>query len=131
MLPMQLLTTEGQLGASYVNNQSQHVVHNDSNISVCSSDSEAQENLKSLFNERPNNKFYTTFNELFFNANTDSVCEILPIVSIYNNQIARFVEDINVKYRISLNYTQLEVSEIHDWAETFQASAISSSQPGP
>ena len=31
---------------------------------------------------------------------------------MYSNEIARFVEDINVNYGISLNYSQIEVSEI-------------------
>ena len=74
VLPMHSPTTESQLGASYINNQSQQVAHDNTNISVCSSDSDAQENLKSLFNERLNDKIYTTFKELFSNTNIDSIC---------------------------------------------------------
>ena len=48
---------------------------------------------------------------------------------MYSNEIARFIEDINVKYGISLNYTHLEVSEIHHWAATFQISTNPSNQP--
>ena len=73
VLSMQSATTESQLCASYIENHSQQVAHDNSNISVCSSDSEAQENLKSLFNERLNNKIYTTFKELFSNTNINSV----------------------------------------------------------
>ena len=61
--PIQSPTTESQLGASHINSQSQQVVNDNSNISVCSLDSEAQQNLKSLFNERLNDKVYTTFKE--------------------------------------------------------------------
>ena len=85
--------------------------------------------ISSLFNERLNNKTYTIFKELLSNTNTESVHEILPKISIYNNKIARFVEDINVKYGILLNYTWLEISEIHHWAETFQISTTPSNQP--
>ena len=59
VLPMQLPTTESHLGASYINDQSQQVTHNNSNISVCSSNSDAQENLKSLFIKRVNDQIYT------------------------------------------------------------------------
>ena len=40
---------ESQLGGFYINNLQ---VHDSSNISMCSSDSDAQENLKSHFNDR-------------------------------------------------------------------------------
>ena len=72
VLPMQSPTAESHLGASYINNQSQQVTQENSNISVCSTDSEVQENLKSLLHERLNNKVYTTFKELFSNTNIDS-----------------------------------------------------------
>ena len=65
---------------------------------------------------RLNDQAYPTFKE-FSNTNIDSTCEILPKISIYNNEIARFVA--NIKYGISLNYAQLEVSEINHLAETF------------
>ena len=58
--PMQSYTTESQLGAPCINNQRQQVINDNCNISICSLDSEAQENLKSLFNERLNDKVYTT-----------------------------------------------------------------------
>ena len=127
-LPMQSPIVECQLGTSYINNQSQQVTHDNTNISVCSWDFEAQENLKSHFNERLNDKIYTIFKELLCNTNIDSVCEILSKISMYNNKIARFIENINVKYGILLNYTQLESSEMHHWVETFQISTNPSNQ---
>ena len=94
-----------------------------------SSDLDAQENLKSHFNDSLSNKIYTTFKELFSNVNIDSVHEILPKLNEYNREIAKFVEDVNTKYGIALNYTQLEISEIKHWAETFQAVVNKYSQP--
>ena len=85
----------------------------------------------SVFNERLNDKIHTMFKELFSNTNKDSVCKTLPTISKYNNEIARFVEDINVKNGILLNNTQLQVSEIHHWVETFQISTNPSNQPIP
>ena len=67
VLPMQSTIVESQLGASYINIHSQQLAHDNTNISVCSSDSNAQENLKSHFNERLKDKNYTTFKELFSN----------------------------------------------------------------
>ena len=96
---MQSFTAESQLGASYINNQSQQVTQDNSNISVCSTDSEVQENLKSLLHERLNNKVYTTLRNylvILSNTNIDSVHKILPKISIYNNEVARFIEDINI-----------------------------------
>ena len=81
------------------------MTQDNSNISVCSSDAGALENLRSLLNKRLNDKVYTMFKELFSNTNIDSVHKILPKISIYNNEVAGFVEDINIKYGILLNYT--------------------------
>ena len=53
---------------------------------------------------------YTVY--LFSNVNIDSVWEILPKINKCNREIARFIEDINVKYGSMLNYTKLEISEI-------------------
>ena len=61
---------ESQLGGSYINNPQ---VHDSSNVSVCSSDSNVQENLKSHFNNRLSDKIYNTFRELFSNVDIDSV----------------------------------------------------------
>ena len=63
VLPMQSHIVNSQLGASYINNQSQQVAHNNTNISICNSNSDAQENLKSHFNKRLNDTIYTTFKE--------------------------------------------------------------------
>ena len=64
--------------------------------------------------------FYTTFKELFGSINVDSLKEALPKVSIYNDTIARFVEEINSKYGMALTFTHLEPCEVGHWAETFQ-----------
>ena len=56
-------TNESQLGASYLTNHIHQVVQN-TNVSMCSSNSYAQENLKnlkSLLDEKLNNKVYNTF----------------------------------------------------------------------
>ena len=84
-----LSTAESQLEASCINILQ---VHQDStNMSVCSSDSDAHENLKSHFNYRLSDKVNTTFKELFGNVNNNSVREILPKINEYNNEIAKFV----------------------------------------
>ena len=118
---------ESQLGGSYINNPQVHYAS--SNISMCSSDLNTQENLKSHFNDRLSDKIYTTFKELFSNVNINSVCQLLPKINENNNERVKFLEDISIKYGISLNYTHLEVSEIHHWAETFQVATNKSSQP--
>ena len=61
-----------------------------------------------------------TFKELFGNINTDSIKEALPKVSVYNNIIAKYVEEINFKYGIKLSFMQLGASEVSTWAKTFQ-----------
>ena len=48
---------------------------------------------------------FTLLKELFNITNIDSMHGVLPKISIYNNEIASFIEDANIKYRISLNYT--------------------------
>ena len=48
VLPMKSPIAESQLGASYINNHSQQVAPDNTNISACSSDSDVQENLKSF-----------------------------------------------------------------------------------
>ena len=116
VLHMQWPIVESQLGASYINNQSQQVTHNYTNISVCTSDPEAQENLRSHFNEKLHDKIYTTFKELFSNTNIDSLYKILPKNSMYNNEITRYVEDINVKCGILLNHTQKFQKYITGWS---------------
>ena len=65
-------------------------------------------------------KVVNTFKELFGNINKDSIKEVLPKVSVYNNIIAKYVEEINLKYGIELSFTQIEVSEVSTWAKTFK-----------
>ena len=45
--------------------------------------------------------------ELFGNINLDSMKEVLPKVSIYNDTIARFIEKINSKYGMTLTFMHL------------------------
>ena len=45
---------------------------------------------------------------------------MLPKVCAFYQEIIKFVQEVNVKYGISLDYTVLEVSEVPHWAETFQ-----------
>ena len=62
---------DSQLGWSYLPNVQ---IHNDgSNISICSLDSEAQDNLNTHFNERLNDKMYSMFKELFDHVNLDGI----------------------------------------------------------
>ena len=46
---------------------------------MCSSDSYVQENLKSLLNEKLNDKVYSTYKEMF-NTYLDNVSELSPKV---------------------------------------------------
>ena len=82
MQPVQQPIGNSQFGGSYITDTQAH--HDGSNMSFCSLDSEAHENLKSHFNERLNNKVYSMFKELFSNVNVDSIKEVLPKISIYN-----------------------------------------------
>ena len=75
-----LVTTannESQLGASCLNNYVHQVIP-DNNVSVCSSDSLAQENLKTLLHKRLNDTIYNICKETFSNTNLDSVRELSP-----------------------------------------------------
>ena len=60
-------TNKSQLDVSYLNNHAHQVVQNTS-ISMCSSNSYAQRNLKSLPDERLNDKIYNTLKEIFSNT---------------------------------------------------------------
>ena len=60
-VPMQPPMVDSQLGGSYITNMQEH--HDGSNVSICSLDLEAHENLKSHFNERLNDRVYSTFKE--------------------------------------------------------------------
>ena len=126
VIPVKPPMAESQLGGSYIKNTQ---VHDGSNICMCSSDSDGQENLKSHLTNRLSNKIYNTFRELFSNINIDSVWEILPKINKYNREIARFIKNINAKCGIALNYTKLEISEIKHWAETFHIVANMCSLP--
>ena len=64
--PTQQPSVDSQLGRSYITTRQ---IQNDANIFVCSLDSEAHEYLKNHFNERLNDKMYSTSKELFGNIN--------------------------------------------------------------
>ena len=109
-VPMQLPMVDSQLGGLYIKNVQ---VHNDGcNVSICSLDSEAHKNLKSHFNERLNDKLYSTFKELFSNINVVSIKEVLRKIRAYSETISSYIEEINLKHGVTLRYTNLEVSEI-------------------
>ena len=72
ILPVLPSTNESQLGASYLYNGIHQAVQN-TNVSVHSSDSYAQENPKSFLNKKLNDKIYSSFKETFSNTNLDSV----------------------------------------------------------
>ena len=55
--------------------------------------------------------------------------EALSKVSIYNNIIARFVDEINSKYGMTLTFTTLEPCEVGHWAKTFQMDSGNSKAP--
>ena len=101
------------------------------NVSLCSLDSKAHKYLKKHFKGSLNDRVYDTFKELFGNINTDSIKEALPKVSVYNSIIAKYVEEINLKYDIELSFTQLEATEVSHWAEAFQVATSSKDQPRP
>ena len=121
-------TNESQLGASYLNNHIHQVIPN-TNVSVCSSDSYAQENLKTLLNEKLNDKIYSIFKGMFVSTNLDSISELSPKVQSYNVEIAKFIQEVNIRYGIFLGYTVLEISEVPHWAETFQLLVRLNAQP--
>ena len=50
---------------------------------------------------------------------------------MYNDTIARYIEDINLKYGIALSYMHLEISEIGHWAKMLQVVTCSNDQPEP
>ena len=85
ILPVHPATNESQLGTSYLNNGVHHIIQN-TDVSVCSSDLYAQEILKSLLNEKINDKIYSTFKEMLSNTNLHSVCELSPKDHYYNKK---------------------------------------------
>ena len=76
-------------------------------------------------------KYIIHLRELFSNVNVDSIKEVLPKISMYNDTVARYIEDINLRYGITLSYMHLEVSEIGHWTETFQVATYSNNHPEP
>ena len=74
----------------------------------------------SALTERFNNKMYGIFKENFSGIKLDSISKMLPKVCAYNQEIAKFVQEVNLKYVISLDYTVLAVSEVPHWAKMFQ-----------
>ena len=119
VLPVTTANNESQLGASYLINHIHQVIPNN-NVFMCSSNSFVQENLKTLLNERLNDKIYSTFKETFSNTNLDSVSILSPKVHTYNKEISKFVQEVSIKYGILLDYTTLEISNVPHWAETFK-----------
>ena len=61
----------------------------------------------------------------------DSIKEALPKISMYNDIIAGYVEEINLKYGITLNFTNLKADEIGHWAKMLQVAKGNDSQPEP
>ena len=55
--------------------------------------------------------------------------EALPKVGIHNSIIAKFVEEINSKYGMSLIFTTLEPHEVAHWTKTFQVASGSNQAP--
>ena len=82
-MPVTTASNESQSGTSYLNNCANQTTPCN-NISMCSSDPFAQENLKSILTERLNNKIYSIFKENFSNTNLDSISKMLPKVNTYN-----------------------------------------------
>ena len=106
-------SVDNQLGGSYIREAQVTQLENVScNTSVSSSDLVMQDCLKNDFNEQLNDKVYNTFKELFEGINIDSMKEALPKVSIYNNIMARFIDEINSKYGMALTFTTLEPCEV-------------------
>ena len=67
----------------------------------------------------------------FGNINIDSMKEALPKFSIYNNTIAKFVEEINSKYSMTFTFTHLELCEVRHWAKMFQVASGNNEGPEP
>ena len=59
----------------------------------------------------------------FSNSYLDSVSKLSPKICMYNQEIAKFMLEVNIKYGILLDYTVLEISEVLLWAETYQVLA--------
>ena len=117
-------SVDNHLGGSYIVKAQVMQVENVScHTSISSLDSVVHGYLRNHFNELLNNKVYDIFKELFGSINIVSMKETLPKVNIYNDTIARFVEEINSKYGMTLPFTHLEPHEVGQWAETFQVAS--------
>ena len=135
VLPVTTANNESQLGASYLNNCFHQVVPNN-NVSMCSLDSFAQENLKTLLNERLSDEIYSTYRETFSNTYLHSVSESLPKVNAYNKEIAKVVQEINMKYQlqlfavpllqvnIDLSHQQAEIDRLMQVAQQWSAEGL-------
>ena len=55
--------------------------------------------------------------------------EALPKVSIDNNIIVKFIDEINSKYGMALMFTTLEPHEVGHWAKAFQVACCNSKAP--
>ena len=53
----------------------------------------------------------------------------MPKVHSYNIEIAKCVQEVNIKYGILLDYTVLEISKVPHWAEIFQVLVRLNVQP--
>ena len=121
---------DNKLGGSFIMEAQVTQVENVScNISTSNSDAVTQEYLSIHFYEQFNGKVCSTFKELFEGINIDSMKEALPKVSIYNNIIVKFVNEIHSKYGMALMFTTLEPHEVGHWAKTFQVACGNSKAP--
>ena len=66
---------------------------------------------------------YNNFKENFRDTNLDSISKTLAKVHAYNQEVSKFIQEVNVKYGIPFDYAVLEVSEVPHWAEAFQVLA--------
>ena len=81
---------------------------------------EEHEHLTNHFNEQLNVKILDIFKDLFSNVNVDSIQETYPNINVYNKIITQFVEETNMRYGVSLKFTELEAPEVGLRAKTFQ-----------
>ena len=66
---------------------------------------------------------------MFGNINADIIKEALAKDSVYNNIIAKYVEEINLKYSMEWSFTQLEATEVSHWVETLEVAASGKDHP--
>ena len=80
---------------------------------MCSSDLYAWENLKTLLNEKLNDTIYSTFKETFSNTNLDSARKLSPTVHVCNKEITKFIQEVDIRYGILLDYTVLKFQKFY------------------